>query len=341
MTALEKYARLEGSGVWREGPDEQRRNVAVSLGDASLMIADSRSGVILSHWSLPAVQHINRGHKPAIYAPSDTSDGETLELDDAILIEALETVHAALSPRQPFRKMRIVLAVGTIALIAGVASWLPQVLVDRTAVSVPPAMRQQIGRDALDSLTFSATTERICTDPEGRQALATLRNRVLGSGWRVSVVTGVQEFERAHLPGQLMVLGQDLIERLDSAEALAGWMLAEVLASEAHDPLLDALHFVGIRATFTLMTTGTLPDIALLGYAERRFRDVAPLPDADALGTRLDQLGLSPTAFALSLPEDADELAEALADRPSEFGRQYQRLLSDGEWLTLQEICAN
>jgi hypothetical protein len=341
MTALDKYARLEGPGVWRDGPDAQRRDVAVSLGDASLMIADARSGMMLSHWSLPAVQRLNRGTKPALYSPGPESDGETLELDDALLIEALETIRAALAPRAPLRRLR--LALGTVAILATVAAvlWLPQILVDRTAAAVPPAMRAQIGRDALDSLTLSATAERICADPEGRQAMATLRGRVLGDGWRVSVVAGVPGLETAHLPGRLMILGQELVERLDSAEALAGWMLAEVLAAEAHDPLLDTLHYAGIRATFALMTTGALPEGALTGYAPRHFRQPSPMPSADAVGARLDALGQSPAAYAMSLPPRAHDLAEALADRPSIGSRDAPRLLSDGEWLTLQEICAN
>ena len=66
MTALEKYARLEGSGVWRAGPDEQRRDVVVSLGDSSLIIADTKSGQALSHWSLPAVVRMNKGTRPAV-----------------------------------------------------------------------------------------------------------------------------------------------------------------------------------------------------------------------------------------------------------------------------------
>ena len=35
MTALRKYARLEASGLWRSGADAQRRDVIVSIGDAS------------------------------------------------------------------------------------------------------------------------------------------------------------------------------------------------------------------------------------------------------------------------------------------------------------------
>lgn len=156
MTALDKYARLEGSGVWREGPDAQRRDVVVSLGDASLMIADERSGVMLSHWSLPAVQRLNRGSRPAVFAPSSDRDGETLEIDEALVIEALDTIRAALDPKQPLRRLRLSLAAGAAVLTLAGLYWLPQILVDRTAVSVPPAMRAQIGRTALDSLFLSA-----------------------------------------------------------------------------------------------------------------------------------------------------------------------------------------
>lgn len=341
MTALDKYARLEALGVWREAPDAQRRDVVIKLGDSSLIIEESRSGMVLSHWSLPAVQRLNRGNKPAVFAPGSDENGETLEIDEALVIEALETIRAALAPQHPFRRLRLSLAVGAVVLTLAGLYWLPQILVDRTASAVPQAMRAQIGRESLDSLFLSAAGQRICADPEGRQVMATLRNRVLGNDWRVSVIAGVPGFESAHLPGRLMVLGQDLVERLDSAEALAGWMVAEALAADAHDPLLGALHFAGIRATFTLMTTGTMLQGALSGYAAQLFRAPSPLPNADALVVRLGEIGQSPTAYALSLPPRAAALATNLTARPVDPARAFERLLSDGEWLTLQEICSN
>jgi len=340
MTALEKYARLIGSGVWRAGPEEQRRDVVVSLGDSSLVISDSKSGQALSHWSLPAVVRLSRGARPAIYAPLSDGETETLELDDALMIEALETIRAALSPKPPLRWLRRGMMAGVVALLVAGAMWLPGVLVVRTAAIVPSAGRVQIGREALDGLFESATTERICADPEGRQALATLRNRVLGGDWRVVVVAGVPGAEAAHLPGRLIVLGDALVSRLDSPEALAGWLLAEAQARAVTDPLLDALDFAGTRATLTLLTTGTLPEGALRGYARHRLTRPPALPEAESLGAFLDGLGISPLPYALSLPSGRQALAQALADRPAQ-PRAPERLLSDGEWLTLQAICAN
>lgn len=339
MTALEKYTRLEGPGVWKSDPDAQRRDVVAKLGDASLMIADTRSDVMLSHWSLPAVQRLNRGTHPALYAPGPDSGGETLEIDDPLLIEALETIRAALAPPPPMRRLRLALA--GLAVVATVAAfaWLPSLLVDHTAGIVPPAMRTQIGRAALDGLFLSPANERLCTNAYGRQALTSLRGQVLGSDWRIAVVAGVEGMETAHLPGQLIVVGTDLLGRLDSAEALAGWLLAERQGAEADDPLRDALHFAGVRATLALLTTGNLPQGALDGYAAQRFAQPAPQPDAQVLAADMAALGIGPAAYALSISADAPHLAQTLADQPTDPSATRRQLLSDGQWLTLQAIC--
>lgn len=339
MTALEKYARLEGPGVWRAGPDAQRRDVVVSLGEASLVLVDPRSSKAIAHWSLPAIHRLNRGTSPALFAPAPDNNGETLELEDPLLIESLDTIREALGPRPPRRWLRFAMLASVAALAVAGAMILPGVLIDRTAAIVPEATRTSIGREALEDLTLSATSQRLCTNPEGRQALTVLRNRVLGSDWRVMVVAGIPGFQAAHLPGRLIVLGDDLVSRLDSGEALAGWILAEAQAHEAEDPLLDALRHAGTRATATLLTTGALPESALHGYATRRFLRSPAEPSAEALGAALDDLGIAPTAYALSLGAGQMGLMQALADRPVSAARGAGRILTDGEWLTVQAIC--
>lgn len=340
MTALEKYARLAGSGVWRAGPEAQRRDVVVSLGESSLVISDARSGQALAHWALTAIQRRNRAQLPAVFAPGSEPDGEVLVLDEPLLIEALETIREAMGPKPPARWLRWALVGGVAALLVAGAVVLPGVLVERTAALVPPAARAQIGRDALDGLTLSPAAERVCAGADGRQALALLRDRVLGSDWRVVVVAGLPGFQAAHLPGQLVVLGDDLVSRLDSGEALAGWILAEAQAAAQVDPLLDALAHAGVRATATLLTTGALPEHTLDAYARLRFARPPAVPEAEPLGQALDALGISPTAYVLSLAGAEPALAQALADRPATAERAAGRILTDGEWLTVQAICA-
>ena len=80
MTALQEYQRLESTGLWRATPEDQRREVVVSFGDATLVIADPRGGHALTHWSLPAVVRLNPARRPALYAPAADA-GEELEID--------------------------------------------------------------------------------------------------------------------------------------------------------------------------------------------------------------------------------------------------------------------
>lgn len=339
MTALSKYQRLEGPGLWRAEPQDQRRDVVVALGKASLTLTEARSGAVLSHWSLPAVHRLNPGQRPALYAPDPGEKSETLELEDGTLIAALETIHAALTPHRGGQILRRVLAVAGVALVAGFALfWLPGALVNHTAGIVPPAKRAQIGREALEDLTAPGTAVRLCAEPAARQAMATLRSRVLGVSSRVAVVDGIPGLQAGHLPGGLVVLGNELLQRLDGPEALAGYLLAEEMAAQADDPLRALLRHAGTRAVFALLTTGNLPNGAVAGHAARRLTQPIAQPDPAELAARLAALGISPAAYALSLPPAAAALAEALADQTVGLGLSG-RVLSDGEWLTLQAIC--
>ena len=69
MTALDKYDRLEATGLWRATPDDQRREVVVSLGDASLTMSDLND-CPLAHWSVAAIARANPGAMPALSAPT-------------------------------------------------------------------------------------------------------------------------------------------------------------------------------------------------------------------------------------------------------------------------------
>ena len=88
MTALDRYVRLESDALWREAPDAQRRDVVISFGNATLVIADQAARP-LAHWSLTALNRLNPGERPAVYAP-DAEESELLEISDATMIDAIE-----------------------------------------------------------------------------------------------------------------------------------------------------------------------------------------------------------------------------------------------------------
>jgi len=101
MTALSKYQRLEASALWRDSISGQRRDVIVSLGDASLVITDKNERP-LTHWSLAAVQRANPGAMPAVFHPDGDPD-ETLELGESEteMVEAIEKLRQVIERRRP------------------------------------------------------------------------------------------------------------------------------------------------------------------------------------------------------------------------------------------------
>ncbi|MFM7333017.1 MAG: hypothetical protein ACKO1H_01170 [Tabrizicola sp.] len=179
MTALKKYQRLECGGLWRETPQDQRREVLVRFGDATLVLSDPKSGTAISHWSLPAIERINKGEDPPIFAPG-TDASESLELTDPEMIAALGAVHHAVqaATARPGRLRGVLLGGATLAILAIAVIWLPGALVRHTASVVPPAQRADLGQRALDDL--ARVTGANCNNQLGLQALASLSERVFG-----------------------------------------------------------------------------------------------------------------------------------------------------------------
>ena len=100
VTALTQFQRLEATGVWRPNSSERLRDVIVSFGDATLILSDPRTDTPLAHWSLPAVTRLNPGDHPARYAPGEM-DVEWLEVEDELMISAIDKVHRCLLYTSP------------------------------------------------------------------------------------------------------------------------------------------------------------------------------------------------------------------------------------------------
>ena len=156
MTALNQYQRLEAAGTWREKPGATPREIVVSLGDATLVLTDLKTDVPLSHWSLPAVMRLNPGESPARYAPGP-DDAEMIELDDPLMISAIEKVHHVIAAnRPPAGRLRgWMLLLAAIAMVVAGAFWVPPALLRHAADIAPPAQRAEIGRMILSDIEKS------------------------------------------------------------------------------------------------------------------------------------------------------------------------------------------
>jgi hypothetical protein len=339
MTALKKYQRLECGGLWRETPHDQRREVLVRFGDATLVLSDPKTGTALSHWSLPAIERINRGEEPPVFAPG-TDAGESLELTDPDMIAALGTVRQAVqaATARPGR-LRGGLLIGTAAaVILAAALWLPGALVRHTASVVPLAQRAEIGQRALDDLARVTGTN--CRSQLGLQALAALSERVFGPLDTPILYVMPEGVDRPlNLPGDVIILPRRLVEQANGPEAVAGAALVERLRARARDPIIPLLEFAGLRETFRLLTTAELPDAALAGYGEAALRQAPlPVPDGTLVAAfETAQIPLAPYALAIDPGQAA---AAALAAKDPFKGLSETPLISDEAWLALQGICS-
>ncbi|MFN4056756.1 MAG: hypothetical protein ACK4HW_01055 [Roseinatronobacter sp.] len=341
MTALKKYAKLEGLGLWAPTRPDQRREVIVSLGDATLVMMDARSQIVLSHWSLAAVERLNPGKMPAVYSP-DADHDETLELDDPLLIEALETLRAALDPPPGLlARLRRAALVGAVAVTAGLAVFVvPSALVEHTTSVVPLAKRTELGEAMLADL--SQTGVRVCTGGLGTAALAALYRRVIDGPGRFVVIEGLDTPNPRvqHMPGRLYVIDARLLDTAEAPEELEAAILLAVARHAAEDPLRPLLRYAGSVATFRLLTSGDLPLTAMRGYALALLRATPRGPSAEGAVAQFQRVGLSPRAFLIAstaLDPARDALAPSLRalDLPETGG-----MISDGQWVSLLNLCA-
>jgi hypothetical protein len=342
MTALKKYQRLECQGLWRETPEAQRRDVIVSFRAASLIISDGRSETALSHWSLPAVTRLNPAKMPALYGPGADA-GETLEIDDRDMIGALETVHDAVAAQRPHPgRMRHLLLGG--AMLAGLALtvfWLPGALITHTARVVPWPKRQEIGRAVLADLQHISGTP--CDAAPARRALARLTSRLFtGPTPPVIVVLRDMPVPVAHLPGGFLLINRHLIEDHDSPDVAAGYLLAERARADMTDALVPLLKWVGLRATFGLLTTGRVPAGAMAGYGEALLAARQSTVPDDLLIRSFAAVGLplAPYAQALDPQGKATKALIAADPVPQPQAPAPRLVLTDDDWVALQGICS-
>lgn len=336
MTALKEFQRLECGGIWRSTPDAQRRDVIVAIGDATLVISDQK-GSALSHWSLPAIERLNPGERPALFRPGPDA-AETLELDDDTMIRGIGRVHAAILRRRPHPgRVRHFIVGGLVAIVAAFGIfWLPGAMIDYTASVVPMAKRSEIGQSMLTNVRRVAG--QACNTPGGQVALERMRRRLLGDGpGRLVVLSGGVSASR-HLPGRIILLNRALIEDYEDPEVVAGFILAENLRAQTSDPLLRLLREIGFFPALRLLTTGNLPDNSLDSYTESFLTEPdSPVAPHDLL-VRFEAASIrsSPYAYAIDI---SGETTLALIEADPVTPETAKPVLSDGDWVALQGIC--
>lgn len=339
MTALTKFQRLEAQGSWRAAPDAPPREVIVSLGDATLVLFDPRTDRPLSHWSLPAVVQLNPGALPALYAPGAEGADETVEIEDPLMIDAISRVQGAVASHraQTGRLRSLLLVLAILAVLGGLVFWLPGALVAHAARIAPPAQARDIGMAILADLETGAG--RVCTRDSGQAVLDHLAPQLLDAGAIIRVVPGPLGGAR-RLPGDLYVMGSDLLRTAPGPEAAAAHLVSARLAAADPDLKAAALQHAGLAASLRLMTLGHLPRGAMAGYGEAMLLQPAPRPaDADLLAA-LAERSIPAEPYAHSIDPTGQSVLPLIEGDPFRTTPPARPLLTDEQWLALQQICA-
>ncbi len=336
MTALKQYERLESLGLWKESDGDQRREVIVSFGASSLVLSDA-NGKPLAHWSLAAVRTLNSGEIPTIYSP-DRSSGETLEVDDPEMIDAIHEVRKKIRRIGPHPgRLRWVLSAAIfICVIALVTFWLPSISADYAARIVPKAKAEQIGEDIL--MQTSRLTGQACAEPLSLPALRKFENWLLPDGGHIHIVDMGARFS-AHVPGGNILLNRVLIEENAGPEVAAGFVLMERALAAENDPMTGMFRSIGTRGTLRFIANGTLANHGLAVYARKTLTQSMKRPDDTKLLDLFANAALTSSPYAYAL--DANGTATAPLITGDSVKDTYKPQLSDANWIALQNICGD
>ena len=309
----------------------------MSFGNATLVISDMADRP-LTHWSLPALIRQNPKETPAIYVVDDEGS-ESLEIEDDLMIEAIEKVRKVLDRARPHQgRLRQIITLGVIAAVIGLGVfWLPDAMTRQTVSVVPATKRAEIGAVILGQM--QRLTGPRCKDPDGTAALDRLHRRLFGRDdeGKIIVLPELRQIAIA-LPGGIIAVNRRVIENADDPAVPAGYVVAAAAARGMADPMENVLETVGLRTTLGLLTTGELPPDTLAGYARTMTEVEAAFPTDTALVKAFEtvQIPTSPFAYAR---DDTGQTTQALLANDPYAERDEPEILSDSDWVRLQGIC--
>jgi len=341
MTALKEFEKIEAVGIWRADAEAQRRDVVVTLGDASLTIFDMHDKV-LAHWSIPAIARANPGVRPAIFHPDGDPD-ETLELPEEsdILIDAIEKLRKAVAKSRPHPgRLRLTSALVILGSIAALGVfWLPGAVLNQTLSVLPGVKQKEIGAEIVSASRRLTGTE--CASPEADRALSKIADRIApGLGVELHVVPDGLTDTLA-LPGHHFLVGRSLVEDHETPEVLIGYVLAENRrARGASGTIRDVLESASFVDNVRLLTTGSLPESRISSYAEDMLSSDRELSITANLLSDFETVRVSSRPFAYALDITGETTLDLIEADPMATQNPLP-ILSDGEWVALQGICEN
>ena len=339
MANFKQYQDLIANGLWRDPAQAQRKEVLVTIGEATLILTDHQ-GRTQAHWSIAALARANPGETPAIFHPDgDPEESLELDADQAQMIAALDRIRTHINRRRPHPgRLRLVILIAVLAaILAGGVFWLPDAMRRHAIAVVPKAKRAEIG-EALQA-EIARVSGPACDQPEGQIALNRLTARVAPNEPNLRIAVVRQGVTGALLlPGRTMLLNRTLIEDFEEPDVVAGYIVAELYRSASADPLAALLNRAGVASSFRLLTTGDLPSGTIRKYAEYLLTGDKDRPATEMLIPRFAEAQVRSTPYAYALDVTGETTLDLIEADPF-ANTTPPPLLRDADWLRLQTIC--
>lgn len=259
MTAIDKYTRLEALGQWRESPDQPPREVVVSFENATLVLSDLEEKP-LCHWAMAATFRLKLDGTSAVYTP-DTEGFETLEIDDAEMVEAIAQVSLAavtITRRTPW--LRWVLFVSLMGIIGTMFYSTPILLRAQAIRMTALESARKLGTDMVTTLDTD-----ICREPRGDIARALFQSRVFPEGSIILLISRGQDLAGA-FPGGVVLIDDPTLQSMQSPNELAALTIA--LAAQSETTLTQLFEASSPRELFQYITSGKLSEERLAKAAQ-------------------------------------------------------------------------
>ncbi|MEO1920060.1 MAG: hypothetical protein ABGW81_10235 [Paracoccaceae bacterium] len=259
MTALDKYTRLEALGQWRESPEHTPTEVVVSFGNATLLLSDLNE-TPLGHWAMAATSRLSVDGSKATYTP-DSEGFETLEIDDAQMVEAIAQVSLYLTGE--IRKapwLRWVFLTTLISALAALSYVTPQLLRDQAIRITGPESARKLGADMIATLGI-----QICREPRADAARDLFQSRVFPEGSAVLVIAK-DDPNTSIFPGGIVLIAEKTLRKITSPTDLA--RLTTSLIATNDNVVAQLFAASTVRELLMYITSGKLSNIRLAEAAE-------------------------------------------------------------------------
>ena len=188
-------------------------------------------------------------------------------------------------------------------MIFGLVFWLPGALTRYTASILPEVAEDAIGESILTQV--GRVTGLPCRGNQGLRALDRLETRLFPGGTHEIIVLPSALNGTAYLPGGRILVDHRLVEDVDTPNVIANAVLSEHDAQSGRPVMQNLLDSLGVRSALRLLTTGTINEDALARFAERLVATSEPV------------------AIRTTAPDTGGPV------------------LSDSDWIALQQICEN